>query len=490
MTTNKPPASPSPVVGGLLPCPFCGGPADVVPDRLEPTSPDHVYVVCKACDVGAPNGDLAGVDDSTRAGQIAAWNTRSPSPVSTARAALATACDRLDDWIRNASDEGTPEASPELVAARAEVAGWRTLIAAPVTHADTARAEDDARVMLVANATGDLLAAARAEGRAEGLREAAGLLAMFVDGQASSALVLKLIDHPPSSPSTSPGGTAGPGVPDYADAQSSTKLASMLLAEQGSPHVLATPVELEERIQAHARGLEVLSRAAPARQPAREIPAPENCPGCAKVARHPGEGYGCAWHPSAATPTLTSTAGVLLLPCPCGNAELGWCAMDGQPWHDFFIQCNWCGARTHKHATLETAVASWTRLVGATQQPDTGTLLGDMAEALRGCVEEYASCRMEYWWSNRNDEQLAEYRTLLTRYDALPVTQVRTAEDERRDVVADMRRRAEVVAHEDDELSDPGAHVICEAMSRALVVMANRIERGDHVGAASPKGKE
>lgn len=27
-------------------------------------------------------------------------------------------------------------------------------------------------------------------------------------------------------------------------------------------------------------------------------PSPDECPACAKVARHPGEGYGCAWHSS------------------------------------------------------------------------------------------------------------------------------------------------------------------------------------------------
>jgi hypothetical protein len=28
-----------------------------------------------------------------------------------------------------------------------------------------------------------------------------------------------------------------------------------------------------------------------------ESPAPGDCPACAKITRHPGEGYVCVWHP-------------------------------------------------------------------------------------------------------------------------------------------------------------------------------------------------
>ena len=73
MTPENPPATQGEGAGALLPCPFCGGAADIVPDRLVPTSPDHVHIMCKACDVYAPEGDQ---NWSTRAEREAAWNRR------------------------------------------------------------------------------------------------------------------------------------------------------------------------------------------------------------------------------------------------------------------------------------------------------------------------------------------------------------------------------------------------------------------------------
>jgi Lar family restriction alleviation protein len=62
----------------LLPCPFCGGPGEFVADRSEPKTPDHVYVMCKQCDVYAPDGD-----DDSRAAKVATWNRRAPLPTET-----------------------------------------------------------------------------------------------------------------------------------------------------------------------------------------------------------------------------------------------------------------------------------------------------------------------------------------------------------------------------------------------------------------------
>lgn len=45
------------------------------------------------------------------------------------------------------------------------------------------------------------------------------------------------------------------------------------------------------------------------------FPPADTCPGCAKVRRHPGEGYSCSWHPPADKPT---TARGPFVPCLSG----------------------------------------------------------------------------------------------------------------------------------------------------------------------------
>ena len=53
----------------LLPCPFCGGPAQIVSG-----GPGCHYVRCEGCSTTGP--------DRLRESAIAIWNRRSPAPVS------------------------------------------------------------------------------------------------------------------------------------------------------------------------------------------------------------------------------------------------------------------------------------------------------------------------------------------------------------------------------------------------------------------------
>jgi len=56
----------------LKSCPFCGGPGEFVPDRHDPTEPEHFHVMCRRCEIYAPG-------DGTYADRVAAWNRRAPA---------------------------------------------------------------------------------------------------------------------------------------------------------------------------------------------------------------------------------------------------------------------------------------------------------------------------------------------------------------------------------------------------------------------------
>ena len=82
--------------------------------------------------------------------------------------------------------------------------------------------------------------------------------------------------------------------------------------------------------------------------PVAEKPTPENCPGCAKVSRHPGEGYGCAWHPAPAVPqSETGTRQEARKDCP------NWCPFNAEIRPNHHNDCpNAVGPSSRLHSAI------------------------------------------------------------------------------------------------------------------------------------------
>jgi Lar family restriction alleviation protein len=75
MTAPTPPAARDAGVGELLPCPFCGGAAELIPMRSLAGDPSGHRVWCPSLPCCA-----AGPALDTKADAIAAWNRRAPLP--------------------------------------------------------------------------------------------------------------------------------------------------------------------------------------------------------------------------------------------------------------------------------------------------------------------------------------------------------------------------------------------------------------------------